>query len=263
MRAADGRAGADIRGSSNRADGAIAKTSTARSRPPGFAPAKQGRQRNGGGRQQGFAQRMAEHDDAERPAPLPVEMARGRGVRGMGDEPLAEEAQCAQGGRQHEHTGRACHDDAGRRQTDEGEGRVAAERNMVDQPPGKGEGRAADECTNHVERAEFGMAEREFRPDGGAEQTDIEGLPEAGEAGQQQAETEKRRIRGDETEIGGQDVARMVVPRFEVRVPLAGPNRRSTGSTRRPRPAIPRPDPACRPVVSEAPTSHNRPARTK
>ena len=99
---------------------------------------------------------------------------------GMGHEPLAEEAQRAKGNRQHEHAGGTGHDRAGRRQADKGESCIVAERNAVDQPTGEGERHPADQRAGHVKRAEPGMAELELSPNRGAEQADIEGLPEAG-----------------------------------------------------------------------------------
>ena len=147
---------------------------------------------------------MAEHDDAERLAAVPFEMAGRRGMGGVGNEPLPEKAQPAERGRQQDRAGRARHDGAGGSQANKGECRIAAQRNPVDGAPRERKHRAADERAGHVERAEPGMVEREFGPDRGAEEADIEGLPEARETGQQHSEPEERRVRGDEAEISVQ-----------------------------------------------------------
>ena len=59
-----GLAGGGIAGSSNSAAGNIARTSKAAA-PTDLAPSDQDRQGNGGRRQEGLAERMSQHDDAE------------------------------------------------------------------------------------------------------------------------------------------------------------------------------------------------------
>ena len=92
-------------------------------------------------------------------------------------------------------------DKAGDSQPGADQHRIGAQGNPVDPPPGERQQGCGHQRAGHVDRAPFRVAEAKFGLDGGPEDADEMGLPEAGPEGHQQPERQKPAVFHREPDI--------------------------------------------------------------